>query len=84
MSKIKPLNGHIFIRPIKETKQVGGIDLISSVDEQDRYSKAEVVFAESIVSEGDIILYDKSNGHGYQHEQELLTVLHVGNIVGVL
>ncbi len=78
------MNGYLFIRPIKETKQVGKIDLISRVDEQDRYTKGEVVFVdESLPLECcDIILYDKSNGDGHQVNGELLTALHVKNIIG--
>ena len=80
------MNGWVFIRPIAETKQTGGLDLIAKFDEQDRYSKAEVVFAQegSPLKCCDIILYDKHNGHGYQYESELLTVLATVDVVGVL
>ena len=84
MRGIEPKNGHVFIRPIKETKEVGGIELISKIDEQDRYSKAEVVFAEEPLKPSDIILYDKSNGHGFQFNDELLTVLHIRDVVGLI
>ena len=86
MNKVEPMNGNVFIRPIAETKKTGGLELISSIDEQDRYSKAEVVFTEAggPLKCCDIILYDKSNGHGFQINDELLTVLHVSNVVGVL
>lgn len=84
MKTVEPLNGHIFVRPIKETKQVGGIDLTSKYDEQDRYRKAEVVFVDADLPLDccDIVLYDKHNGEGFQVNGELLTVLHVSNIVG--
>lgn len=84
MNKVEPMNGHIFIRPIQETKKSGGLELISNLDEQDRYSKAEIVFAGDVLNEGDIVLYDKSNGHGFQINNELLTVLHISSVVGVL
>ena len=83
MKTVKPHNGYIFVRPIKETKTTGGLELISKIDEQDRYSKAEVVFAEDTVQPGETILYDRSNGFGFQINDELLTVLHLGNIIGV-
>ena len=86
MRGIEPMNGWIFIRPIAETKSTGGLELIAKYDEQDRYSKAEVVFAQedSPLKCCDIILHDKSNGHGFQHEGEMLTVLRLGDVVGVL
>ena len=83
MNKIEQKNGHVFVRPLKETKKTGGLELISKLDEQDRYSKAEVVFCEEVLNEGDIILYDKNNGHGFQINDELLTVLRLGDVVGV-
>ena len=84
MSSIVPMNGHIFVRPIQETKQVGGIDLTSKYDEQDRFKKGEVVFVdENLPLECcDIVLYDKNNGDGFQVNGELLTVLTASNIVG--
>lgn len=80
------MNGFVFVRPIKETKKAGGLELIAKLDEQDRFSKAEVVFAEvdGPLAEGDIVLYDKNNGHGFQFNEELLTVLNLHNIVGVI
>ena len=84
MSEVRTMNGHLFIRPIADTKEVGGLEMITKIDEQNRYSKAEVVFATDPLKCCDIILYDKANGHGYQHEDELLTVLHVSNVIGVL
>ena len=84
MSEVRTMNGFVFIRPIKETKEVGGIDMITKIDEQDRYSKAEVVFTTDPLKCSDIILYDKANGNGYQHNDELLTVLHVTDVIGVI
>ena len=84
MKDIEPKNGHVFVRPIPETKEVGGIELITKLDEQDRYRKAEVVFTEEPLKCCDIVLYDKANGHGFQFNNELLTVLHLRDIVGVL
>lgn len=85
-ARITPMNGHIFVRHIKETKKVGGLDLIGKIDDEDRYSKAEVVYAEEHgpLSIGSIVLFDKNNGHDFQDEDEMLRVLHLGNIVGVL
>ena len=83
---IKAMNGNLFIKEVKETKKVGGLDLISKIDEQDRYKKAEVVYAceTTPLSPGDIVLYDGNNGFQYQHDTELLRVLHILDIVGVL
>lgn len=85
MKVVNPMNGNVFIRPLKETKQTGGLDLISKYDEQDRYSKGEVVFSDSKlpIECCDILMYDKNNGHGFQINGELLTVLHISNIIGV-
>lgn len=86
MKDIKAMNGSVFVLPIRETKQVGGYDLISKTDEQDRYIKGEVIFAceHTPLEKGDVVLYDKSNGFKYQHDKDLLTVLGVGAIVGVV
>lgn len=85
MNKVEPMNGFVFVQPIRETKKAGGLDLISKYDEVDRYSKAEVVFVDKDLPLKccDIIMYDKSNGHGFQFNKDLLTVLHIRDIVGV-
>ena len=31
MKEIEPKNGHVFVRPIAETKEVGGIELITKL-----------------------------------------------------
>ena len=84
--KVTPFNGNIFVLPIRETKQTGGLDLISRLDEEDRYVTGEVIYACELtpLTSGDIVLYDKSNGHGYQDDDSLLTVLHISNITGKL
>lgn len=86
MKDIKPLNGNIFLLPIKETKQVGGIDLTAKLDEDDRYRKGEVIYScdTTPVVPGDILLYDKNNGFGFQHGDHFYTVLHIGNIKGII
>lgn len=80
------MNGYLFVSPVQETKQVGGIDLISKLDEEDRYCKAVVKFTDPNLplKENDMILYDKNNGHQYQYQDELLTVLRVVDVVGVI
>lgn len=85
-ARIVPMNGHIFVKHISETKKVGELDLISQIDDQDRYSKAEVIYAEEFgpLKVGAVVLYDKSNGHDFQDEDDMLKVLHLSNIVGVL
>ena len=84
--KVIPMNGHIFVAPLRETKTIAGVDLIAKFDEEDRYRKATVIFVDEQLplKEGDVVLYDGSNGHGFHHEDKLLTVLTHHNIVGVL
>lgn len=83
---IDPKNGFIFLDKIKETKTVGEIDLISIFDEEDRYSKATVVYCDSDtpLKPGDVVLYDKNNGHTHQYEDKLLLVLHTRDVVGLI
>lgn len=83
---IEPQNGYIFIKPVKETKQVGGIDMISMYDEEDRYRKGLVVYACSStpIKPEHIVLYDFSNGFGFQDGDDLLTVLRAGDVVAIL
>lgn len=85
-NKVEPMNGFLFVRPIRETKETGGLELISKIDEQDRFAKGEVVFADANgpLKPGVVVLYDKNNGHGFQINNELLTVLNDFHIVGVL
>lgn len=80
------MNYHIFVRYLKETKKIGGIDLITKIDEEDRYYKAEVVFSDEStpLKPGMKILFDKMNGHQYQHGDEMLVVLHAKDVVGIL
>lgn len=84
---IEPLNNHVFVKPIKETKKVGMVDMITKYDEQDRYNKAEVVVSDPNVPLEccDIILYDKHNGHEFQSDDSgMLTVLHARDVVAKL
>lgn len=80
---INPLNSHLFVKPVKETKKVGGVDLITQYDEQDRYHKAVVKYADETLplEVEDIILYDKHNGHEFQSDDGMLTVLHARDII---
>ena len=82
---IQAMNNHVFVEPIKETKQVGGLDLISKYDEEDRYCKATVIYVDDTLplSSGNVILYDKNNGHDFQDDDgKLLRVLHARDVVG--
>lgn len=82
---VHPMNGYIFIKKITETKKVGGLDVITAYDSQDRYKKGKVKYVADLLEEGDIVLYDELNGHDFQDEDgELLTVLHLKNVIGIL
>lgn len=83
---IKAMNGYVFVKPIKETKTAGGVNLIAAFDEEDRYIKGEVYYAceHTPLEKGDVVLFDKNNGFKYDYKGELLTVIQVGTIVGVV
>lgn len=86
MKVIEGLNGHIYVTPIKETKQIGGLDLISKFDQDDRYGQAEVVYTDpkSPIEEGMIVVYDKSNSNFHQFGDEKLLVLQINTLQGII
>jgi len=86
MEKLELMNNHLACRPIRETKTVGGAELITKTDVQNRYSKGEVVYVDANLplNVGDVVLYDKNNGDSLHINNELITVLAIANIVGRL
>ena len=82
---MKAINYYVVVEKIKEEpKNVGGLELTEAQNSDVRYLKAKVISAGNLVeaiSEGDIVYYDKHNGHGIQWKDELYHVLKLADIV---
>jgi len=82
---MKAVSYYIVVKNIKEQpKKIAGLDIMDSVDSDNRYVKAEVISIGNLVecvSEGDIVYYDKHAGHSIQHKDILYYVIKVGDVV---
>jgi len=82
---MKAVNYYLVVKNIKEQpKKIAGLDIMDSVDSDNRYVKAEVISIGNLVegvSEGDVVHYDKHAGHGIQHKDILYYVIKVGDVV---
>ena len=82
---MKAVNYYLVVKNIKEQpKKIAGLDIMESVDSDNRYVKAEVISIGNLVegvSEGDVVYYDKHAGHGIQHKDILYHVIKVGDVV---
>ncbi len=84
---MKAINYFVVIEKIKEApKTVGGLELTESQNSDVRYLKGKVISAGNLVESlenGDIVYYDKHNGHGIEWKDKLYHVLKLGDIVMV-
>ena len=68
---MKAVNYYLVVKNIKEQpKKIAGLDIMDSVDSDNRYVKAEVISIGNLVegvSEGDIVYYDKHAGLSLIH-----------------
>ena len=84
---MQAINYFVVIEKIKEApKTVGGLELTESQNSDVRYLKGKVISAGNLVEslkKGDIVYYDKHNGHGIEWKDKLYHVLKLGDIVMV-
>ena len=81
---MKAVNYYLVVENIKEPKKVGGLLITEELDEDHRYSKAEVISVGNLVEgikENDIVYYDKHAGHSIQYEDILYYVIKIGDVV---
>ena len=82
---MKAVNYYLVVENIKEEpKKIAGLDIMDSVDEDNRYVKARVFSIGNLVEgikENDVVYYDKHAGHSIQHKEILYYVIKVGDVV---
>jgi co-chaperonin GroES (HSP10) len=82
---MQAINYFVVIEKIKEApKTVGGLELTETQNSDVRYLKGKVISAGDqvpMLKEGDVVYYDKHNGHGVQWRDKLYHVLKLGDIV---
>ncbi len=85
---MKPIGKYIVIKEIKEELKTESGLLLSAQDAADfRYRKGEVIKPGtdvSVISQGDIIYYDKASGHDMLIEDNPYTVITERDVVVVL
>jgi len=82
---MRAINYYLVVKNIKEQpKKVAGLDIMESVDSDNRYVKAEVISIGNLVEgikENDVVYYDKHAGHSIQHKDILYYVIKMGDVV---
>ena len=82
---MKAVNYYLVVENIKEEpKKIAGLDIMDSVDEDNRYVKAKVISIGNLVEgikESDIVFYDKHAGHSIQYKDILYYVIKIGDVV---
>jgi co-chaperonin GroES (HSP10) len=85
---MQPIGKYILVKLIEEEVKTDSGLLLTSKDMNDfRYHKALVIKPGtdvSVISEGDVIFYDKSHGYTMVINQENLTVIQERDVVVVL
>tara|TARA_R100000908_G_scaffold63129_1_gene43498 strand:- start:815 stop:1072 length:258 start_codon:yes stop_codon:yes gene_type:complete len=82
---MQALNYYVVVEKIKEApKKVGGLELTEDQNKDVRYLKGKVISAAKAVeglNVGDIVHYDKHQGHGIELNEKLYYVLRLSDIV---
>ena len=82
---MQAINYFVVIEKIKEApKTIGGLELTETQNSDVRYLKGKVISVGdqvTMLNEGDVVYYDKHNGHGIQWKDKLYHVLKLGDIV---
>jgi len=83
---MKAINHFVVINKIKEEPaKVGGLELTEKQNKDVRYLKGEVISVgdqvKELVSEGNIVRYDKHAGHGIEWNDSLYYVIKITDIV---
>jgi len=82
---MKAVNNYIIVENIKaEPTKVAGLILIETVDEDNRYIKANVISTGNLVEgieDKDVVYYDKHAGHGVQYNDKLYQVIQSRDVV---
>ena len=85
---MKPVNKYIVVQKLEEELKTESGLLLSQEDANNfRYAKANVVKVGSnvdVISDGDLIYYDKSSGHTMLIEDEPYTIILERDVVVVL
>ena len=85
---MKPINKYIVVQKLEEELKTESGLLLSQEDANNfRYAKARVVKVGSnvdVISDGDLIYYDKSSGHTMLIEDEPYTIIREADVVVVL
>jgi len=83
---MKAINHFVIVDKIKEEPaKVGGLELTEKQNKDVRYLKAKVISVgdqvKELVSEGNIVRYDKHAGHGIEWNDSLYYVIKITDIV---
>jgi len=83
---MKAINHFVIVDKIKEEPaKVGGLELTEQQNKDVRYLKAKVISVgdqvKELVSEGNIVRYDKHAGHGIEWNDSLYYVIKITDIV---
>ncbi len=82
---MKAVNNYIIVENIKaEPTKVAGLILTETVDEDNRYIKANVISTGNLVEgieDKDVVYYDKHAGHGVQYNDKLYQVIQSRDVV---
>jgi len=83
---MKAINHFVIVDKIKEEPaKVGGLELTEQQNKDVRYLKAKVISVgdqvKDLVSEGNIVRYDKHAGHGIELNDSLYYVIKITDIV---
>ena len=82
---MQAINDYVIVDIIKEEpKKVGGLILTDETDESNRYKKANIISVGNlveIVTNGDVVYYDKHAGHDIGYNDELYRVIRMRDIV---
>jgi co-chaperonin GroES (HSP10) len=83
---MRAVNYYVLVKRHKiEAKKIGGLEITDNLDSDNRYLKATVVSVgdkvKDVISENEVVYYDRHAGHLIDYNGESLQVITVGDIV---
>jgi|TARA_R110000744_G_scaffold377483_2_gene492530 co-chaperonin GroES (HSP10) len=75
----------MIVKTIKEQKKIAGLDILDSIDSENRYLKGEIISNGDLIpetlQEGDVVYYDKHAGHSITKDDNIYQVIQIQDVV---
>ena len=82
---MRAVSYYMIVKTIKEQKKIAGLDILDSIDSENRYLKGEIISNGDLIpetlQEGDVVYYDKHAGHNVTWKDKVYKVILSRDVV---